>query len=137
MSFRHQIRVRYGECDQQGVAFNAHYMAWMDDATEVWVRGISPGGDYHAFDWEWMVVKSVIEWQSSARTADLLDIDVGVVRWGRSSFDFGFVGCVAGRPVFSGRTVAVSVKPVTLAKMDTPAAVRELLGPALDWDVPA
>ena len=24
--------VRYGECDQQGVVFNAHYLAWADEA---------------------------------------------------------------------------------------------------------
>jgi len=32
--YRHSIRVRYGEVDRQGVVFNAHYMAYMDDALE-------------------------------------------------------------------------------------------------------
>lgn len=136
MPFRHRIRVRYGECDQQGVAFNAHYMAYMDDATEVWIRGLCPNGDYRELGWEWMVVRSVIEWQSSARNADLLDIDVGIVRWGNTSFDFGFVGAIAERAVFTGRTICVSVAPVTLAKMATPDRVRALLGEALPWDVP-
>ena len=30
--------VRYGECDQQGVVFNAHYMAYCDDASDRWLR---------------------------------------------------------------------------------------------------
>ena len=136
MSYRHQLRVRYGECDQQGVVFNAHYMAYMDDASEVWTRGLCPSGDYRDLGWEWMVVRSVIEWQSSARNGDHLDIDVAVVRWGRSSFDFGFRGSVAGRAVFTGRTVCVSVKPVTLEKFDTPPHVRALLGDAVAWAVP-
>lgn len=137
MPFRHRIRIRYGECDQQGVAFNAHYMAYMDDAAEVWTRGLCPNGDYRELGWEWMVVRSVIEWQSSARNADLLDIDVGIVRWGKTSFDFGFLGTIAERAVFTGRTVCVSVAPVTLAKIATPDHVRTLLGTALPWDVPA
>lgn len=136
MPFRHQLRVRYGECDQQGVVFNANYMAYMDDATEVWIRGFSPDGDYRKLGWEWMVVRSAIEWEASARNAEWLTVDVAVVRFGRTSFDFGFIGTVSGRPVFRARTVCVSVRPVTLEKMETPAAVRELLGPAENWDVP-
>jgi hypothetical protein len=30
--FRHRIRVRYSECDQQGVVFYPHYLAWFDIA---------------------------------------------------------------------------------------------------------
>ena len=67
MPFRHQVRVRYGECDQQGVVFNANYMAYLDDATEVWVRSFSPNGDYRELGWEWMVVRATIEWSSSER----------------------------------------------------------------------
>lgn len=136
MPFRHQLRVRYSECDQQGVVFNANYMTYMDDATEVWVCGIAPGGDYHTLDWEWMLVRAAVEWQGSARSGELLDIDVGIVRYGSSSFDFGFVGKVADRPVFTARSVCVSVAPVTLEKMTTPQQVRELLGAAIDMPVP-
>ena len=35
--FVHTLRVRYGECDAQGVLFNAHYLAYVDDTiTELW-----------------------------------------------------------------------------------------------------
>ena len=95
MTYKHEIRVRYGECDQQGVAFNANYMVWMDDATEVWTRTLIGDKDYRELGWEWMVVRSAIEWHASARNADLLSIDVGVTRFGSSSFDFGsFVGAM-------------------------------------------
>ena len=136
MPFRHQVRVRYGECDQQGVVFNANYMAYLDDATEVWVRSFSPNGDYRELGWEWMVVRATIEWSSSARNADLLDIDTAIVRYGTSSFDFGFVGSIEGRDVFKARSVCVSVAPVTLEKMTTPSNVMELLGEVCDWEVP-
>ncbi len=33
----HWIRARYGECDMQGVVFNAHYLAYCDEnMTELW-----------------------------------------------------------------------------------------------------
>src|SRR4051795_7540258 len=36
-TFTHRIRVRYAECDAQGVVFNAHYYAYFDILmTELW-----------------------------------------------------------------------------------------------------
>lgn len=136
MSFRHQLRVRYGECDQQGVVFNAHYLAYIDDATEVWATQLTPSGDYRELGWDWMVVRSVIEWQSPARNGETIVIDTAVVRYGSSSFDFGFIGSVAERAVFRARTVCVSVAPLSLEKIATPPRVRALLGEAVAWDVP-
>ncbi len=35
--FVHHLRVRYAECDSQGVLFNAHYLAYIDHTvTELW-----------------------------------------------------------------------------------------------------
>jgi acyl-CoA thioester hydrolase len=35
--FVHHLRVRYSECDSQGVLFNANYLAWIDHTvTEMW-----------------------------------------------------------------------------------------------------
>src|SRR5256714_11846854 len=54
--FAPRLRVRYAECDRQGVVFNAHYFAYFDLAmTELWraamgrydamiERGIDMGG---------------------------------------------------------------------------------------------
>src|SRR5436853_2484833 len=44
--FRHRLRVRYGECDPQGVVFNANYLAYFDVVfTEFWREAV---GDYTA-----------------------------------------------------------------------------------------
>lgn len=43
-TFRHQLRVRYVECDSQGIVFNAHYFTYFDIAmTEFW-RQLIVGG---------------------------------------------------------------------------------------------
>ena len=36
--FVHRLRVRYVECDMQGIVFNAHYYTWMDIAHTEWIR---------------------------------------------------------------------------------------------------
>ncbi len=137
MPFQHRIRVRYGECDQQGVVFNAHYVAYMDDATEVWVRSLELDGTEGAPGWEWMIAHVSVDWISSARCGDLLDIDVGIIRWGRTSFDFGFIGRIGEREVFRARSVGVTVERDTLRPMTTPDFVRRALGDPVDWDVPS
>ena len=96
MPYQHQLRVRYGECDRQAVVYNANYMVYIDEATEVWVRSVSPGGDYRELNWEWQVVRAVLEWHDSARDADIVTVDVAVVRYGKTSFDFGFIVCKHG-----------------------------------------
>ena len=136
MPFNHQLRVRYGECDQQGVVFNANYLAYIDDASEVWIRSNSPNLRYEDLGWEWMVVKSIIEWHSPARTGDLLDMEIGVTRYGQKSFDLGTVGTVASRKVFSAKTICVSVKPVTHEPIVTPEHVLSILGDVVELDIP-
>ena len=38
MTYTQTIRVRYGEVDAQGVVFNAHYLAYLDDVSDTWLR---------------------------------------------------------------------------------------------------
>ena len=136
MPYTYQTRVRYGECDQQGVVFNPNYMVYMDDATEVWVSSLSATGNFLDLGWDWMVVKSTIEWQTPARHGDSLTIEVGIVRYGSTSLDIGYVGTVGGRPVFTARSTCVSVKAGTTQKIVTPPDIKALLGEAQPWDVP-
>lgn len=136
MSFKHRIRIRYGECDQQGVVYNPNYMVYMDDATEVWISSGVADGDYYSLGWEYMLARSALEWQGSARAPETLTIDVGVVRYGTSSFDVGYIGKVDDRPVFTARAVCVSVRPETYEKFPTPAKIKAILGDVVDWKVP-
>src|SRR4051794_7001875 len=45
MPFEYELRVRYGECDPQGIVFNANYLAYFDIAvTELWREAIGSWG---------------------------------------------------------------------------------------------
>lgn len=127
--FRNSIRVRYGEVDQQGVVFNAHYMAYIDDTLEHFMSTL---GDLRDLGWDMMMKKIDIEWQGSAGNGDVVDVDVAAVRWGNTSFELGYAGSVEGRPVFTSTVLYVSVQLGTTQTMSTPVEVVEAFGPAVD-----
>ena len=79
----------------QGVVFNAHYLAYADDAFGAWVETVMPKAmDYVGNDgsFDVMVKKAVLTWHGAVRFGDTLDLDCAASRWGRSSFDVRFVG---------------------------------------------
>lgn len=127
MGYRHAVAVRYGEVDMQQVVFNAHYLAYCDDAVETWFR--VDDIDVRGFGWDFMLKKAVLEWQASATVGEVLDIDVGIARWGNTSFDVGFTGAVGDRPVFTGTITYVGVEAGTTNTMPCPPELRALLGP--------
>ena len=110
----------------QRVVFNANYLAYCDDAAEMWVRaaGVREVGK----GWDFMLKKAVIEWAGTATVAETIDIDVAATRWGNTSFDVTFHGSVGERPVFQCVITYVGVKMGTLETMPPPAAVRSALG---------
>lgn len=111
----------------QRVVFNAHYLAYCDDAMETWLRHLDVRVADHEFDF--MLKKATVEWEGAATIGDALDIAVGVDRWGRTSFDIGFRGRVGDRPVFAATIVYVGVEYGTRQPVPVPSAVRERLGP--------
>lgn len=127
--FRNSVPVRYGEVDQQGVVFNAHYLAYCDDTLERWIRG---AGDLRAIGWDMMLKRATVEWQGSAAARETIDVDVAVTRYGRTSFDLCFRGTVDGRPVFTAEIVYVSVRLGDNTAYETPARVVAFLGAPVD-----
>jgi len=122
MGFQHTVRVRYGEVDMQRVVFNAHYLAYCDDAADLWFRTI--GAPLETGAWDVMVKKATVTWSGAARVHDELVIDVAVRRWGNTSFDVGFDGRVGPDPVFSADITYVAVRTGTTETVPVPAEFR-------------
>ncbi|GIJ44917.1 hypothetical protein Val02_18030 [Virgisporangium aliadipatigenens] len=119
--FAHEVRVRYADCDQQGVVFNGHYLTYADDAVDAWfTAALAPGFDC-------MVRKATVEWASSARHGETLTLRPRVNRWGRTSFDVTVEGSVGARPVFEAVLHYVSVAPGTADPTPVPDEVRAAL----------
>jgi acyl-CoA thioester hydrolase len=128
--FRHTVRIRYGECDMQGIVFNAHYLAYCDDAFGVWVEAVLPGGmtfvgNPGSFDV--LVKKAVVTWHGALRFGETVDIDCSVDRWGRSSFDVRFRGSVDGTERFDVVVTYVNIAPGTHKPAPISADVRAAL----------
>lgn len=126
----HTVRVRYGEVDQQGVVFNAHYLAYIDDALERWLAPIVE--DRREERWDMMLKKVTLEWQGSLGNGDHLGIDFAVTRWGRTSWDVTYRGSCEGRPIFLATVVYISVRVPENEAMETPESIRAYMGEAVD-----
>ncbi len=127
--FTHSLRIRYGECDMQGVVFNAHYLAFCDDTSAAWMADtIGWTGTDDPLDW--MLVHAEVDWQGSATYGDTLVIDTGVARWGRTSFTVRYRGRVGHRPVFTAESVHVCVAGGSHDAIEVPQMLRDALGDA-------
>ena len=122
MPYVHHVRVRYGECDMQRVVFNAHYLAYCDDAADWWFRSL--GALLEAGEWDVMVKKATVTWDGAAKVHDDLAIAVSVSRWGTSSFDVRFDGTVEGAAVFTAEITYVAVVTGTTDTLPVPAEFR-------------
>ncbi len=76
--FSIQVQVRYAECDQQGHAFNAHYLAWFDMAHTA-LLSAALGLTYpqiRASGIDVVVAESGITYRTPAGEDDVLTIEV-------------------------------------------------------------
>jgi acyl-CoA thioester hydrolase len=101
--------VRFIECDQQGVVFNAHYLTWADEAVNAWwaVRGL-PWQELVDRGVEYFVKASSQDWVSSARYGDTVAVDVEVANLGRTSLTLVFTVRVGERACCTVRTTYVA-----------------------------
>jgi len=136
--FTHTMRVRYGECDPQGVVFNANWLAYFDVVvTELWRELI---GDYSAMiedGADMMVAEVGIRFRGPARFDDVIDFELSVTRLGETALSTRIDASVDGRPAVQGTMRHVFVEPGTNAKRSIPENIREALRPLLVAAAPA
>ncbi|WP_138735897.1 acyl-CoA thioesterase [Modestobacter excelsi] len=101
--------VRFVECDQQGVVFNAHYLIWADEAVNAWwaARGL-PWQALVDRGLEYFVKASSLDWVSSARYGDTVAVDVELAALGRTSLTLVFTVGVGDRPCCTVRSTYVA-----------------------------
>jgi acyl-CoA thioester hydrolase len=124
--FVHTLRVRYGECDPQGVVFNAHYLAFFDVAlTEMW-RAALPGGYREMRDLgvDLVVAEAVCRYRAPAGFDDELAIAMTVAHLGTTSMRTEIAVSRAAEPVVDGELRHVFIDLETREKIAIPDAVR-------------
>jgi len=127
--FRYYLRVRYGECDAQKVVFNSRYSDYADIAGLEFLRAAGLGEAVTVGGLDYQVVKQTLEWKSSARFDQVLDISVRASHLGNTSFSLLAEMRIAGeeRIVATVETVYVLVAAHTLGKVPLPADFRAAL----------
>ena len=88
--FKHRLRVRWGECDAQGIVFNAQYMNYIEVAQAEYFRNL--GMRHYSEEirrrFDLATVKATLEYTAPTSVDDLLDIYTRVSRLGNSSITF-------------------------------------------------
>jgi acyl-CoA thioester hydrolase len=134
--FIHRLRVRYSECDLQGVLFNANYLAYIDHTiTELWRAAY--GGYTVMLDRgvDIVVAQVNMRFLGSARFDEEVIIEATVTNIGTTSVTTAFRFRRAGdEELLLGADIRhVFIDPPTAAKAPVPDWAREGLAP---WHVP-
>jgi acyl-CoA thioester hydrolase len=130
--YRHTLRVRYQECDPQGVVYFARYPEYYDlTITELWrdtMDGYQGMVDAGA---DMVVAEMSIRYLASARFDDLIDVDVVVDRLGETSMASSFLISSEREALVEGSLRHVFINPETKTKRPIPDEIRRALEPYL------
>ena len=127
---RYELRVRYGECDAQGIVFNANYLAYFDNSINELLR--TGCGSYQAMlerGVDIVVAEAQLRFRAPARFEELLEVEIALAYVGRSSIISEHRITRAGAPLVDGRLRHVMVDRETMAKAPIPDWLREQLAP--------
>jgi acyl-CoA thioester hydrolase len=128
--FVHRLRVRFHECDPQGVVFNANYFTYFDVAlTEMWREAFGSYGEVVAGGTDVVVVEASARYRAPARFDEELDVELAIERLGSTSMTTAAAIRRDGDVLVEGRLVHVFVDAKTLAKQEIPAPLRAGLAP--------
>ena len=134
--FVYRLRVRYSECDLQGVLFNANYLAYMDHTiTELWRAAyggytvmLERGADI-------VVAEANLRYRDAARFDEEVVIEATVINLGTTSITTAFrFRRPTGEALLDADIRHVWIDPQTRAKTAMPDWGRAGLQP---WYVPA
>jgi acyl-CoA thioester hydrolase len=126
--FRHRLRVRWSECDLQGVVFYPNYLTYCDHLmTELWREAIGPYTAMvpeHGVDM--VVAEASIRYRASARFDDEIELVATIVRLGTTSMStaISIERLPDGALLAEGELRHVYVHPDRPEKREMPAAVR-------------
>ena len=129
--FKFRLRVRWGECDAQGIVFNAQYMNYIEVAQAEYFRRL--GMPHYSEDvrkrFDLATVKATLEYLAPARVDDLLDIYTGVSRIGNSSITFSTEMYLAGNdtPYNRAEVIYANFDAKTGVPRHIPDDIRELI----------
>jgi acyl-CoA thioester hydrolase len=123
--FVHELRVRYGECDPQGIVFNANYLLYFDVAfTELWRAAVGPWQEMVAKGVDAVVADAKLSFRAPARFDDELELRAHIARLGRTSITTTINVVREQELLVAGQLRHVCVSTDTWRKTDMPEWIR-------------
>jgi acyl-CoA thioester hydrolase len=128
--YLHELRVRYAECDPQGIVFNGNYLVYFDVAfTELWREAVGPWSDLSDQGVEAVVAHAELDFRAPARFDDVLTMRCRVANLGRTSITTEIDATRDGELLVAMKLRHVCVSRETWRKTEIPEWVREGLRP--------
>ncbi len=129
-----EVRVRYAETDQMGVAHHASYLVWFEAGRTEFIR--DRGRSYaqlEADGWLLVVVEAHCRYRQAARYDEVLTVRTRLRSLGPATLSFGYelVRTADGQVLADGYTVHAAVDRAGRVRR-IPAKIRALLGPPAD-----
>jgi acyl-CoA thioester hydrolase len=128
--FSHTLRVRYAECDPQGVVFNSHYLAYFDiNITELWRAAFGGYREMTDRGIDLVVAEAQLRFRAPARFDDELTLEIAVTRMGNTAITTSHRITRGDELIVEGTERHVVVELATLAKTPIPDWIRDGLEP--------
>ena len=126
--FRQRLRVRYVECDPQGVVFNGNYFTYFDVAmTEFHREVIGPYSEMVEGGVDMVVAEARARYLAPARFDEEIDVYVEVTRLGNTSLTMRLLVKREDSLLVEGELRYVFIDPRTKRKCSIPDDVRNAL----------
>lgn len=128
--FSFPLRVRFGECDPQGIVFNANYLGYFDHAfTELWREAFGSYASMVERGVDMVLAEVNLTFTGSGRFDDLVEIELTIERLGTTSMHSRLELLREGESLVQARMRHVLVDARSWSKTEFPAWLREGLAP--------
>jgi acyl-CoA thioester hydrolase len=126
--FLHRLRVRFGECDPQGVVFNANYLVYLDVAfTELWRERLGGYQEMIERGVDVMLVQSNLTYRRPAKADEEIDVRLRATSLGTTSMALEAIVERDEEPLVEAALHYVFVDAATLTKTEIPPEIRAAL----------
>lgn len=126
----HRLRVRYGECDPQGIVFNANYFSYFDVClTELWREAAGSYAQMTERGTDMVVAEASARFFNPAGFDDQLEIELSISRLGTTSMTTALRVLKDKTVVCEGTMRHVFIDLQTRAKTEIPQWLRAALEP--------
>lgn len=124
-------KIRYSDCDPQGIVFNGNYGRYWDDAVSDWLEDAGLGGpDLGGTGLDVVAARMEIDFLAPATMGDTLSTEVSVEKFGNTSMTVAVTTRrVSDQAVVArGGEVIVFVDAASFIPVTVPDGVRAALG---------